>query len=319
MNTGENNNEGHEHSTAKPLPWSQKLTHVLGFSAAIIISFIVPLGIYSLFTTNQVIDKLTKAPLEVFEPQIVDVSDTSLQPVDNTKLEKIVADFAKLQPVDFSIYIHNFKTNHSVSYNSNVKQKSASLYKLFASLEVLHMIESDQKTLQSPAGNDTKRTIDSCIERAIVVSDNPCGVALAELVGWSKSNPSLKKQGFKNTELNFKPLTSAEDVGLFFTQLYRGNLELTAEHHQLLLTHLKNQTVNNRLSGGLPKDVIIAHKTGDISGYAHDAGIVYAGGDYVISVMSGPWSVSFVDTVYQPFRDLSKEVYEYFTSIENVL
>jgi beta-lactamase class A len=49
--------------------------------------------------------------------------------------------------------------------------------------------------------------------------------------------------------------------------------------------------VNDRLPVGLDPDVAsIAHKTGNLDGFVHDAGIVTTPDRrYVIAVLSGPW------------------------------
>ena len=42
-----------------------------------------------------------------------------------------------------------------------------------------------------------------------------------------------------------------------------------------MLEVLKRQQINDRLPSGLPSDATVAHKTGNLPGIAHDAGIVY--------------------------------------------
>jgi hypothetical protein len=42
-----------------------------------------------------------------------------------------------------------------------------------------------------------------------------------------------------------------------------------------MLARLKRQQINDRLPAQLPGDVVIAHKTGNLSGVTHDAGIIY--------------------------------------------
>ena len=71
----------------------------------------------------------------------------------------------------------------------------------------------------------------------------------------------------------------------------------------------------NKLNEGLPKylpaGTKIAHKTGEIEGYKHDAGIIFTPkGDYLIVVMSN------TDSPYgaeERIAILSKAVFEYFT------
>jgi beta-lactamase class A len=53
---------------------------------------------------------------------------------------------------------------------------------------------------------------------------------------------------------------------------------------------LRRQQVNDRLPLGLPPATPIAHKTGDILHWAHDAGVITTPrGDVLLAVLSGPW------------------------------
>ena len=48
---------------------------------------------------------------------------------------------------------------------------------------------------------------------------------------------------------------------------------------------LRRQTVNDRIPAGLPPDVAVAHKTGEITRIRHDAAIVYAPRPFVLVVL----------------------------------
>ncbi len=71
---------------------------------------------------------------------------------------------------------------------------------------------------------------------------------------------------------------------------------------------MKDQRINNRLPAGLPAGTSIAHKTGDLDGYVHDAGIVYGPKtDYLIVMTSGPWPG--VGNAPAVFADFSSKVF----------
>ncbi len=53
-----------------------------------------------------------------------------------------------------------------------------------------------------------------------------------------------------------------------------------------MLAILERQTVNDRIPAGLPPGVRVAHKTGEITGIRHDAGIVFAGRPFVLVVLT---------------------------------
>ena len=49
---------------------------------------------------------------------------------------------------------------------------------------------------------------------------------------------------------------------------------------------LKRQKFNDGIPAGVPKDVVVGHKTGTITAIHHDAAIVYAKNPYILVVMT---------------------------------
>jgi beta-lactamase class A len=77
---------------------------------------------------------------------------------------------------------------------------------------------------------------------------------------------------------------------------------------------LKKQALNDRLPKYLDSDIEVAHKTGELFGAKHDAGIVYAKtGDYVIVVLS---DTKDYDKAAENIARYSEEIYNYFNSIQ---
>jgi beta-lactamase class A len=76
-----------------------------------------------------------------------------------------------------------------------------------------------------------------------------------------------------------------------------------------MIAILERQTFNDRIPAGLPREVVVAHKTGDITRICHDAGIVYARSPYVLVVL-----VRGLDDIKKSaalIADISKAVYGY--------
>lgn len=188
------------------------------------------------------------------------------------------------------IVVIDLKTGISASSNPDQVFTAASLYKLFVAESVYQKIDQGQLTLNSPAGNG--QSVGQCLNNMITWSDNNCGVTLGTLVGWERQNSRLQAAGFGHTMLRASnsELTSSGDVALLLKRLYDGTL-LSDASNQHFLGLLKAQQVNNRLPARLPAGTVVAHKTGDLDGLLHDAGIVYGPkGNYLVSIMSGPWS-----------------------------
>ncbi len=61
---------------------------------------------------------------------------------------------------------------------------------------------------------------------------------------------------------------------------------LSDTSREAVLGIMKRQQFNERIPGGLPENVEVAHKTGSFKGVRNDAGIVYAEEPYVIAIFS---------------------------------
>lgn len=229
----------------------------------------------------------------------------------DTELQKTLGDFAAAQPVPVAIIAKDLKTGKYAVHNTDQVFVSASLYKLFVANQILHRVDYEGLSLSAPAGGGTNRSIESCIAVMINVSDNACGKALGTMLGWHKQNQSLAAQGFGNTDLTVPyTKTSAGDVAKLLEQLYTSEF-LKPFSNNMLVQQLKNQRVNNRLPTGLPAGTDIAHKTGDLEGNMHDAGIVYGPNtDYLVVMLSGPWQTPA--SAPAAFKDLSAKLYTYF-------
>ena len=202
-------------------------------------------------------------------------------------------------------------TNGAVASSAaDTVMDSASLYKLFVAQRILAGVDAGTYSLSQSADDDLGHNISQCLNLMITVSDNNCGGALGNIIGWQNQNAALHSLGFAHTDLQTLQQTSASDVALWFEKLYRGQL-LSPASTNLLLGLLKAQQVNNRLPAGLPAGTVIAHKTGDLYDAVHDAGIVYSGKTpYLVVIMSDHWRS--VGNAPARFAQLSSQLYQQF-------
>lgn len=237
-------------------------------------------------------------------------------------LQSVVDTFVAEQSVRFSIVVVDFRTGESAANLSSRQVRSASLYKLFVARELLRRVHAGELDRQAPANDGEGRTVDECIRAMIVVSDNACGVAGLDIVGRGAQDAELHRAGFVSTSLAAPQMTSADDVGLFFDRARAGTLlgdggePATRELYQLL----QAQEVNDRLPLGLPAGTPIAHKTGDIRTWAHDAGVITTPkGDVLLAVLSGPWPLPCCDAdrpgeaervAFGTIAELGRRIYE---------
>src|SRR5262249_46736663 len=137
----------------------------------------------------------------------------------------------------------------------------------------------------------TAITVREATERMVQLSDNTCAVLLGDYVGWPRMRDDLREIGIDQTEFWPEVTTTAVDVARLF-RLIGPHQAGDREASEAMLAILLGQRRNDRLPQGLPDGVPIGHKTGDLAGVTHDAGIVVAPfGRYVIVVLSEGGSV----------------------------
>jgi beta-lactamase class A len=227
-----------------------------------------------------------------------------------TGLQQLLSEFAAANGDKFGIVVKDLKTGETASVNPDREMTSASLYKLFVAQRIYQQIDLGQLTYGAAAGGGSGRDIDGCLTVMINISDNTCGRALGDILHWGAQNQALAVEGYKETDLSTPQQTSAADVATLFSRLYNGTL-VSANSSARFMALLKDQRVNNRLPVGLPAGTVIAHKTGDLNSYVHDAGIVYGPKtDYLVVAMSGSWNAP--GNAPALFGDLSGKLWNYF-------
>jgi len=127
-------------------------------------------------------------------------------------------------------------------------------------------------------GAGTQLTLDEALEAMITVSDNGSAQALWHILGGANIDATLVKIGIADFHV---ALDRTEDnwvtpraLGTFFTLLATRQLISPAASDRML-ARLGRQQINNRLPAQLPRGVLVAHKTGNLPGITHDAGIIY--------------------------------------------
>lgn len=221
-------------------------------------------------------------------------------------LQQLLSSFVTGRESQFGIVIKDLKTGATAQIGGDTSMTSASLYKLFVAQQIYGMVDNGQLTYGNNAGSGSGRNIDGCLTVMINISDNTCGHALGSILKWDSQDAALTADGYTGTSLQAPQRTSAHDVGFLFERLYRGTLNSPIANDRFMAL-LKDQRVNNRLPQGLPAGTVIAHKTGDLDGYIHDAGIVYGTKtDYLVVMMGKPGSNA------GQFADLSSRLWTFF-------
>ena len=178
------------------------------------------------------------------------------------------------------------------SRNADEHIITASLYKLGVLAEAERRVEngelhySDIVVIQPEDVTEdgsfeavgTELTLDQALEAMITISDNGTAQALWHLLGGQNIDASLTTWGMPDFHVAFDQsednVATPRAIGQFFTLLAKRQL-VSAAASDRMLARLERQQINDRLPAGLPDKVVIAHKTGNLVGLTHDAGIIY--------------------------------------------
>lgn len=249
-------------------------------------------------------------------------------------LQSVIAKSLEGTTGTYAVAVKNLKTGQSFFLNEHKIFEAGSLYKLWVMAEAYKQIEAgnfsedeilseDVATLNNEFNIDpgtaelTKGAVTFSVRDAlnqmITISHNYAAILLTEKIKLSSVSSFLKDNGFRESSVginNEPPQSSASDILLFFEKLYKGEIE-TKENTQKMIETLKKQQLNDKLPKYLPEGTQVAHKTGEIDYFTHDAGIVFTkDGDYIIVVLSDS---SSPEGAGDRIAGLSKAVYDYFT------
>ncbi|MYI83515.1 MAG: serine hydrolase, partial [Chloroflexi bacterium] len=161
---------------------------------------------------------------------------------------------------------------------------TASLYKLIVLAEAHRQREAGTFSFSERiVGFSGAEAIRSMIQG----STNETAHGLLDRLGFENVEALPVQLGMNDTVIRGENYTTtAADIAHFFEQLQVERL-ISPEADRAMLRLLLGQRIRDRIPVLLPPHVAIAHKTGRLDRFAHDAGIVYApGGAYVLVLLT---------------------------------
>lgn len=231
---------------------------------------------------------------------------------------------------DYAIAIINKETGESYSSQEHKSYGSASLYKLWVMAVAYDQMEKgklrEEEVLKKDIEELNKKfdiasesaelkkgdiamPVSQALTQMITISHNYAALLLSDRIGLKNVATFLKSNGFIESQIGQPPKTTASDIALFYQKLFSGQL-VNPVASTKMLELLKKQQLNDRIPKYLPSDVLVAHKTGEINYFKHDAGIVYGkNGPYIFIVLS---ESEFPQSAAERIAILSKTVYDYF-------
>jgi beta-lactamase class A len=176
---------------------------------------------------------------------------------------------------------------------------TASLYKIYLAAYIYKHIENGD--ISGSAILSTGKSVDSCLEAMIVVSDNNCGLALGDLAGWSNVNSYVHQIGLgATTMVKYYWQTDASDTAKFLGLLYGGSL-INGGDTSALLDKMGRQIYRSGIPAGSAGSTVY-DKVGFYGTYWHDAAIVRgAKATYVLVALTTGSSSG-------PIKELAQEI-----------
>lgn len=233
----------------------------------------------------------------------------------------------------YGIVVKNLDTGEHYEFNEHVVYDTASLYKLWVMAVVFQQIEdgklqastilsqnvstlNDKFNISSDAAGlqegSVTLTVDQALTKMITISDNYAAMLLTQKVKLTTITSYLKNHSFFETKMGVNtplPTTTPHDVALFFEKLYKGELG-NKDSTEKMITLLKEQQLNGKIPRYLPNDIVIAHKTGELDEFTHDAGLILdTRGNYLIVLMS---KSEKPDLAANRIADISKAIYSHY-------
>jgi beta-lactamase class A len=163
-------------------------------------------------------------------------------------------------------------SGRSASYQSTKPYEPASVFKLFVVTYLLQELSAGRLHPDDVIAGGY--TVDSCITKAIEVSDNVCANAYGDnFNGWNKTQKMLNAASLTQLKIGASPQTiTAQGVGQYFAKLHNGQM-LDKASTQRLIGHLQH-TIYRK---GIPKGCIgctVANKVGDNPDALNDVALI---------------------------------------------
>lgn len=260
------------------------------------------------------------------------------------------------QPGDFAVAFKDLATGDSLFINEQTffhaastmktpvmiavyKQAAAGAFSLSDSFTIKNEFKSiaDSSSFSLNASDDSekelyqhlgeKRTLYNLVYDMIISSSNLATNMVIELVNARNVTQTMRQLGANRIQVlrgvedskafdkGLNNITTAHDLLVIFEKMARGEIVDSASC-QAMIEILLNQQFNEVIPARLPKEVKVAHKTGNISHVYHDSGIVFLpdGKKYVLVLLSK--NLKNEEQAKKAMAEVSEMIYRYVTQTE---
>ncbi|WP_242674837.1 serine hydrolase [Niastella populi] len=260
------------------------------------------------------------------------------------------------QPGDFAVAFKDLTTGDSLFINEQTffhaastmktpvmievyKQAAAGIFSLNDSFTIKNEFKSivDSSSFRLNADDDSekelyrhlgeKRTLYELVYDMIISSSNLATNMVIELVNARNVTQTMRQLGADRIQVlrgvedskafdkGFNNITTANDLLVIFEKMAKGEI-VDSTACQAMIDILLKQQFNEVIPARLPKDVKVAHKTGNISHVYHDSGIVFLpdGRKYVLVLLSK--NLKNEEQAKKAMAEVSELIYKYVTGAE---
>lgn len=247
--------------------------------------------------------------------------------VNYAPLKQQIAGYLAGKKAEYSVYFEDLRTGQGFGINEHAWFHAASTIKLPAVLYLNQLaaegrVDWQTKVAYEPetdwqagagalqffgqAGEGyTLRTLQTL---SLTLSDNIAHRMLVRYLGKDNIAGYMRSLGAEAAYPQGQAITTARDMGIYV----RAALDLARRHPaegKRLLDDLANTIWDVGLSGRLPEGVTVAHKEGDVSGVANDAGVVFSARPYILVVLSN--NQKDIDQGFRDIADISRMVWDF--------
>ncbi|WP_432641809.1 serine hydrolase [Acidaminococcus sp.] len=223
---------------------------------------------------------------------------------DHHELAVSLRQLVQQDDAQYSVYVDFLDGSRSLLFQ-NQQVRSASMIKVFilatamekeadGQLDESHELVLRDNMKVGGAGSlcgwedGSRITIRQLLYKMITESDNTAANMLIDYLGMGRINQYIQQHGYTQTKLQRKMmdteavregrenLTSARDLGIFFSRLYHRQC-VRPDLDQKMIDILLDQEDTDVLPAACPGSRV-AHKTGELDHLYHDGGIVYGPG-----------------------------------------
>lgn len=230
------------------------------------------------------------------------------------------------EPAIYGIAVKHLVTGQRADVNGDRIFEAASLYKLAVMVELYAQnaegaIDLDEAfpawtivgydaTGAAIYGEPTSYSAREALVDMITLSENEAAYFLLFRLGPGRVNQRMAALGLPNTTVDWDTTTTPNEILDLLELMATGQL-VSREASAEMIAVLLDQRINDRIPLGLPPGIPVAHKTGNLPGMAHDAGIIYApDGPFILVIMTDElWDL---DRGYTVIHELTRAVYRYF-------